>query len=83
MGTTNSREILRLGSLGINHSQIAQSMEISRQTVVTALQRAAAQGTDWQTAEGMSDRELAKRLFPVAEGKPSYKMPDYAYIHPS
>lgn len=78
---TNYREILRLRSLGINHSRIADSMGISRQTVVTALQRAVAQGLDWQTAEGMSDRELVAKLFPVGEGKLGYKMPDYSYVH--
>ena len=31
---TNYREILRLRSLGLNHSQIAESMGIARQTVV-------------------------------------------------
>jgi len=78
---TNYREILRLRSLGINHSRIAEGMGIARQTVVTALQRAAAQGLDWQAAEAMNDRELAAKLFPVGEGKPSYKMPDYDYIY--
>jgi len=78
---TNYRGILRLRSLGINHSRIAESMGISRQTVVTSLQRAVAQGLDWQTAEGMSDRELAEKLFPSGEGKLGYKMPDYGYVH--
>jgi transposase len=78
---TNYREILRLKSLGISHSRIAESMGIARQTVVTALQRAIVQGVDWQAAEAMSDRELAAKLFPTGEDKPSYKMPDYDYIH--
>ena len=78
---TNYREILRLSSLSINHKQIAESMGIARQTVVTALQRAAAQGLDWQAAEPLSDRELSARLFPQGDGKPAYKMPDYDYVH--
>ncbi|MEW6651588.1 MAG: IS21 family transposase [Chloroflexota bacterium] len=79
---TNYREILRLTSLGINHTQIAESMGIARQTVVTTLQRAVAQGMDWHTAESLTDRELAARLFPQAgKGKPVYKMPDYDYVH--
>lgn len=45
---TNYREILRLKSLGLNHTQIAGSMEISRQTAVTVLQRAAELGLSWQ-----------------------------------
>lgn len=43
---TNYREILRLSSLGINNSRITASMGIARQTVITTLQRAAAQGLD-------------------------------------
>lgn len=39
---TNYREILRLRSLGLNHSRIAESMGISRPTVIAALQRAQA-----------------------------------------
>jgi len=78
---TNYREILRLRSLGINHTQIAESMGVARQTVVTTLQRAAAHGLSWQTAEAMSDKELSGLLFPSGEGAPSYKMPDYDYVH--
>ncbi len=78
---TDYREILRLRYLGFNHSQIAASPGVSRQTVLTTLQRAATQDVDWQAAEGMNDRDLAVKLFPAAEGKPNYKMPDYAYIH--
>lgn len=78
---TNYREILRLKSLGLNHSQIAGSMEISRQTAVTVLQRAAELGLSWQTTTDLSDRELAMLLYPPGSGKPAYKMPDYEYVH--
>lgn len=78
---TNYREILRLRSLGINHSRIAEGMGVARQTVVTALQRAAAQGLDWQAAEALSDHELAALLFPPGGGKADYKIPDYAAVH--
>lgn len=78
---TNYREILRLRSLGINHSQIAESTAISRPTVIAVLQKAANQGLDWQTAEGLSDRDLTARLFPPESDKPGYKMPDYEYVH--
>lgn len=78
---TNYREILRLTSLGLNRSQIAQSMGIARQTVISTLQRASAQSVDWQSAEALSDKELAAKLFPQGIGKPAYKMPDYDYIH--
>jgi transposase len=78
---TNYREILRLKSLGLNHTQIAGSMEISRQTAVTVLQRAAELGLSWQTTTDLSDRELAMLLYPPGSGKPAYKMPDYEYVH--
>jgi len=78
---TNYREILRLSSLGINNKQIAESMGIARQTVITAVQRAMAHELDWQTVEPLSDQELAARLFPQGDGKPIHKMPDYDYVH--
>lgn len=78
---TNYREILRLRSLGLNNSEIAESAGISRPTVIATVQRATAQGLDWQTAESLSDKELAARLFPPESGKAGYKMPDYEYIH--
>ena len=78
---TNYREILRLKSLGLNHSQISSSMGISRQTTVTVLQRAAEQGSTYQTVAELSDRELFKMLYPPATGQLSYKMPDYELIH--
>ncbi len=53
----------------------------SRPTVITVLQRAAAHGLDWHTAEGLSDRDLAERLFPQNIEKPAYKIPDYEYVH--
>ena len=78
---TNYREILRLRCLGISNSQIAKSVGVSRPTVITNIQRADAQGLDWQAAESLSDKELALRLFPQGDGKPSYTMPDYECIH--
>ena len=78
---TDYREILRLKSLGLNRTQIADSLGASRTTVIHTLQRAAAQGLDWQTAEPLSDKELSARLLGQEDGKSSYKMPDYEYIH--
>ena len=78
---TNYREILRLRSLGINHSQIAESMGIARQTVVTSLRRAASQGLDWQATESLSDSELSAKLFPPLGVGLGYKIPDYEFIH--
>jgi DNA-binding NarL/FixJ family response regulator len=78
---TDYREILRLRSLGLNNSQIATATGISRPTVITTIQRAIAQELDWQTAEPLSDKELAARLFDQGDGKPCCKMPDYEYVH--
>ena len=78
---TNYREILKLSSLGLNRTQITDSLSVSRTTVIHALQRAAAQGLDWQAAEALSDRELTAKLFPNGSDTPSYQAPDYA-IHP-
>jgi transposase len=78
---TNYRELLRLQSLGFNNSQIAASAGVARQTVITALQRAAVLGLNWQVAESLNDHELAKMLFPPVSGKCVYKMPDFEWIH--
>ena len=78
---TNYRELLRLRSLGLNHSQIALSASVTRQTVITTLSRAIAIGMDWQNAENLSDKELSAKLFPPSEMKPVFKMPEYADIH--
>jgi transposase len=56
-------------------------MGLSRPTVIGAVQRAMAQELDWQAAEGLTDRELAERLFPPEPEKPGYKMPDYEWVH--
>ena len=78
---TDYREILRLQSLGFNNSQIAESMCVTRQTVITALQRATVLGLDWHTAEDMSDRDVAVKLLQSVVSKLSYKMPDFEYIN--
>jgi transposase len=78
---TDYREILRLRNLGLNHSQIAVSAGVARQTVITTLTRAIALGLDWQSSENLSDKELFTTLFPPSNTKPVFKMPDYDYIH--
>jgi len=78
---TNFREILRLSSLGINKSQIANNLGCSRQTVVSALQKAQEIGLTFKEAAGMSDHELFSKLTPGERIKPKYKMPDFEYIH--
>gem|GEM_PF-5184919 len=55
---TNYREVMRLQNLGLNHSQIAASAEMSRPTVIKVLRLARAKGLDWRAVEDLSDREL-------------------------
>jgi transposase len=78
---TNYREILRLRSLGLNNSQIAQSAAISRPTVIAVVQRATVLGLDWHATESLRDKELAEKLFPDGSGRLGYKMPDYEQVH--
>lgn len=74
---TNYREILRLHSLGINKADIAASCSCSRNTVASVLQKAKEVGLSYPLADDMSDKQLADKLFPQSEVKPTYKMPDY------
>jgi len=78
---TDYREMLRLRSLGFNHSKIAESVGASRTTVIAALTRAMAQGIDWHAAEDLSDKELAAKLLQSESAKPVYKLPDYERVH--
>ena len=78
---TNYREILRLKKLGLNNSQIAQSLGCSRTTVIQVLNVAAAKGLSYPLPNDLSDRQLSELLFPSDRAKPEYKMPDYEYVH--
>ena len=78
---TNYREILRLSSLGILKQNIAVSCGCSRNTVANVIKAAEKNGLGWETAAGLNNNELAKRLFPGRQNKPVYKTPDWDYIH--
>jgi len=78
---TNYKEILRLKSLGLNNSQITASLGVSRQTVITVLQKCDNERLTYQQITGKTNKELSQILFPSAGDKPGYKMPDYEYIH--
>ena len=64
---TNYREILRLSSLGLNKTQIAQSVGCSRTTVIQVLNFAAEKKITYPLEQDMSDAQLAKLLFPSAK----------------
>jgi transposase len=78
---TNYREILRLNSLGIYKQDIAKACGCSRNTVASVLKKAGEKGIGWEAAEGLTNNELAERLFPGNQTQPVYKMPDWEYIH--
>ncbi len=78
---TNYREVLRLNSLGLNKTEIAQSCGYSRNTVTAILQRAESCGLKWPLPDSFSDKHLAEMIYPSASGKPVFKMPDYEYVH--
>ena len=78
---TNYREILRLNGLGLNKSEIAASLQCSRNTVTTVLRRAVECNLKWPLPDEMSDKRLYELLFPGSDAKPKYRMPDYAYVH--
>lgn len=78
---TNYREILRLSSLGLNNTQVAEGAGCSRTTVIQVKRLAAANGIEWPIPEAVSDKELSEKLFPSAIGKPTYRMPDYDYVY--
>lgn len=78
---TNYREILRLDSLGLNKTQIADACDCSRTTVIAVLRRAEEAGLCYPLPESLSDKELSSKLHPSVQEKPVYKMPDYEYVH--
>ena len=78
---TNYKEILRLHSLGINNTRIAESCGCARSTVIAALQRAAEQGLSWNKIKNCSTEEVARKLYPSTALGQQYKMPDYEWVH--
>ena len=78
---TNYREILRLHSLGHNKTQIAETCQCTRITVIQVLRQADASGVEYPLPERMSDKELAEKLYPTSSEKPVFKMPDYEYVN--
>ncbi len=78
---TNYREILRLDSLGLNKTLIAEACGCSRTTVVQTQRLLSENRLEYPLPESMSDKQLADLLFPSAIGKPVFKMPDYECVH--
>ena len=78
---TQYREILRLNSLGINKTGIAQSLSCSRNTVRSVLTRAAELELAWPLPADITDSDLHKRFFKKTAYEKPRKEPDVEHIH--
>ena len=78
---TNYKEILRLHSLGINNTRVAESCSCARSTVISTVQRAQEKGITWEDIRSLGEAEVARKLYPATSMGRQYKMPDYEYIH--
>ena len=77
----NYKEILRLHSLGINNTRIAEACGCARSTVISTLQRAESLSLTWGAIQGLSEAEVSKKLYPRTAISEKYKMPDYEWVH--
>ena len=78
---TNYREILRLNSLRLNKTQIAEALKCSRTTIIQVLKQADLKGIGYPLPSNMGDKALAELLYPPKNNKIKYKMPDYDYVY--
>lgn len=78
---TNHKEILRLKSLGLTNGDIAAACGCGSNTVTRTLARARECQVTWDTAKALSPQEVTSKLFSSGKSAPTYKMPDYEYIH--
>jgi len=78
---TEYLEILRLASLGVNHSKIAVSVGCSRQTVISVLKKAGQKSISYTDARGMTERGLAAAINEGGFERTHYRLPDYEHIH--
>ena len=78
---TKYREILRLLSLGISERKIAESCDVSRNTVSRIRKRSDAIGLKWPLEASLTDKVLETMLYPKGTVDTSEKrMPDFEYI---
>lgn len=78
------REVLRLKwACGLGDRAVAQGCSISRSTVSKYVRRAREAGLSWPLPEGMTEEELARRLFPEAApmGGAVKVLPDWVQVH--
>ena len=74
---TNYKEIIRLHSLGLNKTRIAESCGCARSTVITALHKAEENGLSWNAVKNLSSEEVTRKLYPATSMGQRYSMPDY------
>ncbi len=76
------KEVLRLKQvLGLSDAAVARGARIARSTVKEYLDRAAAAGLSWETAEGLSEEELDRRLFAAGDTRDADRpLPDWEVI---
>jgi hypothetical protein len=73
------KEVLRLKQvLGLSDAAVSRSARIARSTVKEYLDRAAAAGLSWGSAEGLSEEELDRRLFAASDTRDADRpLPDW------
>ena len=77
---TKYREILRLSSLGLSQRSIMASCNVAQKTVIKVQKRARELHLEWPLDDTLTDRELAKLLFPKEQIASTKRMPDFEYI---
>ena len=77
---TKYREILRLCSQGLSNRDIAVSCSVSRNTVARVLQAAQRKNISWPLAQGVTNSDLEKLLFPKEKTATSKRLPNLTYI---
>ena len=70
---TNYKEILRLHSLGINNTRIAESCACARSTVIATLQRAAERELSWSKVKNVKLRTVVPKKLPTSCTRPHYR----------
>lgn len=71
---TNYKAIIRLHSLGLNKTRIAESCGYARSTVITALHKDEENGLSWNAVKNLSSEEVACKLYPATSMGQQYSI---------
>ena len=74
-------EILRLNSLGLSNTYVAEAVSCSRNTVSRVLKACSEKNITWPLPNEINDSDLRDLLFSAELSQPKRKMPDLDYIH--